>query len=287
MIALKTLTEKINNGLNALAVSANFPFTFAIQSEGGEYMPPKREGNNVTVYINGITSIADSDVIPVQGTSVSMVTVQLEIAYPLPDDIPTENAIEPVRAILDAYFNQTFTQSMPDESGKEITTAAYATIPSTGSISQSTGPGMMCTFSCYVYYNFIENGVNSGDVILTFAGTRVPYMDATITRVPVSASNPYSDTSGACEGVTESTALNIEFSAPTMKSADNALFSAYKAFLLTGANPAHEITLLYEGVEYTYSVIFGQSALALEGVKNGNSRITLIEARAFENGQKA
>lgn len=283
MIALKTLTEKINNGLNALAVATGFPFSFAIQCEGGEYIPPKRVGNAVTVYINGITRIVDSDVIPVQGSSVSMVTLQLEITYPMPDDIQPENAIEPIRAILDAYFKQTFTQNIPDESGKEITVAAYATIPSTGSISLTTGPGLMCSFSCYVYYNFIENGVNSGDVTLMFDGVLVPYMDATITRVPVSASNPYSDTKGVCEAVTESTAINIEFTAPTMKSADNALFSAYKLFLLTGENPVHRVTVSYEGVEQTYSVIFGQSALSLEGVKNGNSRIALIEARAFEN----
>lgn len=285
MIALKTLTEKINNGLNALAVANNFPFVFAVKSEGGEYVPPKRAGNSVTAYINGVTHIVDSDVIPVQGTSVSMLTVQLDIAYPLPDDVMIESAIEPVRAILDAYFNQSFTQNMKDTSGKEITTAAYATIPSTGSIAQSTGPGLMCTFSCFVYYNFIEGGVNSGDVILTYAGVRVPYIDATITRVPVSASNPYSDTSGACEGVTESTALNIEFNAPTLKSEENALFSAYKAFLLSGDNAPQSITVLFEGQEYTYSVIFGTSALSLEGVKNGNSRITLIEARDFENGE--
>lgn len=283
MIAIKTLTKAINDGLNALAPVYGVPFVFAIKSEGGEYMPPKRKGNSVAVYINGIAEIVDSEVIPSQGVTVCTQTVQLRIAYPLSDDMEIENAISPVRSLLDAYFQQTQVQSLPDENDKQITMSCYATIPTTGEIAMSTGPGLMCTFSCNIYYNFIQDGVNSVGFIMLFGGSHVPYMDATITRVPVMESNPYSDTNGYSESVTEATALNIEFSAPTLQSENNTLFAAFKAFILTGQNPAYVVTVKYEDTVKTYSMRFGQCSLSLEGIKNGNSRITLVEAREFSN----
>lgn len=289
MITIKTLTKAINDGLNALATANNFPFVFAIKSEGGEYMPPKRKGNAVTVYINGIAEIVDSEVIPSQGVTVCTQTVRLQIAYPLPDDMEPEDAIEnaisPVRSLLDAFFQQTQVP-LPDENEKQITVSCYATIPTTGEISLSTGPGLMCSFACNIYYNFIQDGVNSADMVLAFEGVRVPYMDATITRVPVMEANPYSDTSGSSESLTDATALNIEFSAPTLQSANNALYAAFKAFILTGTSPVYTVTVSYENTVQAYKMKFGQSSLSLEGVKNGNSRIALVEARELNYGNE-
>lgn len=281
MIAIKKLTETINTALNIIASADDCPFVFAIQSEGGEYMPPKREGNNITAYINGITSIVNTEVIPAQGISVSTQTVQLKLSYPLPDDVRIEDAIAPVRQILNAYFRTTEIQTLTDDRGQAVTVSVYATVPSTGEIALTTGPGLMCTFSCYLYYNFIENGVNSGNCVIEFEGDRCPYTDATLTRVPVDAANPYSDTNGIVESVTESTAFNVEFSAPTLQAGTNALFAAYKEFLLTGKNEVHNVVIHYEDKDYTYRMKFGQTALSLEGVKNGNSRISLVEAREF------
>lgn len=285
MIAIKELTETINKALNILASGNDCPFVFAIQSEGGEYMPPVRKGNDVTVYINGITSIASSEVIHAQGISVSTQTVQLKLSYPLPDDERIENAIAPVRQILNDYFQTATITTMQDDKDQAVTVSMYATIPSTGEIALSTGPGLMCTFSCYLYYNFIENGVNSGNCIIKFEGDVCPYTDATITRVPVDAANPYSDTNGAVQSVTESTAFNVEFSAPTLQAGTSALFAAYKTFLLTGENAVHNVIIRYENKDFTYRMKFGQSSLSLEGVKNGNSRITLVEAREFGKGE--
>lgn len=280
MIAITELTQKINDGLNALATASDFPFVFAIQSEAGEEKPPERIINDVTVYINGITRIVDSDIIPAQATSVSTQTVQLEIAYPLPDDVePLGKAIEPVRDILDNYFRETWIQTVLDTSGKEFMVAMYATIPTTGEIALTTGPGMMCTFSCYLYYNFVQDGLNSYSFVISFEGAQVPYLDAKITRVPVMSANPYSDTEGVAESLQESSALNIEFTAPTLQSEGNALFTAYKEFLLTGQNPANDVTITYEGTPHMYRMIFGQSSLALEGVKNGYTAISLVQAR--------
>lgn len=292
MIAIGKLTKTINDGLNAIAATNDFPFAFFLQSEGGEYVPTKRQVNDVAIAVNGITKIVDSSVIPTQSVSVSTVTVELQISYPLPDDIPAAQAIEPVRAVLNTYFTQTWMQEVEDEENneennkqnKKFAVSSYASIPTTGSIALTSGPGLMCTFSCHIYYNFIEDGVNSTSVTFSFEGTKVPYTDATVTRVPVMTSVPYSDTGGVAEAVTESTALNIEFSAPTLKSENNALFTAYNHFLLTGDNPAKTVTITYEGKETIYHMKFGQIALSLEGVKNGNSRISLIEARKFING---
>jgi len=281
MISIKSLTKQINNGLNALAATSGFPFEFAIKSEGGEYEPPKRDGNNVTVYINGTTRILDSEVIPAQGVSVSTQTVQLEIAYPMPDDIKPEDAIAPVRELLNTYFAATSVQALPDANDKPFAVAMYATIPTTGEISQSTGPGLMCTFSCSLFYSFIEDGVNSGSVIMYFNGVQIPYMDANITRVPIMSATPYSNSNGAAKSVIESTALNIEFNAPTLQSLNNPLFTAYKKFLLTGQNSVYNVEIYYENKPETYKMSFGQIVLSLEGVKNGNSRITLIEANEF------
>ena len=285
MIPISKLTKAINDGLNALAKANDFPFTFAIKSEGGEYMPPKRNGNKVEAYINGVTKIVDSEVIPVQGTSVLTQSVNLTLAYPLPDDIPVEDAIAPVRALLDTYFKQTFIQAMPDDSGNDVAVSGIADIPTTGEIALNTGPGLMCTFTCGISYNFIENGVNSNKFILLFDNVIIPYMDATVTRVPVMAANPYSGTDGAAASVTESTALNIEFTAHTLKSENNAFFTAYKSFILNGNNPPHIVTIKYEDTNQVYSMKFGQSSLSLEGIKNGNSRISLVSAKELNDEQ--
>jgi len=282
MIAIGKLTELINKGLNALAAANGFPFVFAIKSEGGEYMPPLRKGNNVTIYINGETRVVNSEIIPTQGIKVATQTVELTLAYPLPDDIPVEDAIAPMRSVLDAYFQNTSLQSLDDDSGKSFTVASYSSIPTIGEIAMNTGPGLMCPFVCEIFYSFIQNGINSSNFVISFNGIQVPYMDATITRVPVMNSTPYSNTGGSAESVTEATALNIEFSAPTLGAEGNALFTAFKNFLLTGQHDVYPVTVMYENKPTTYRMTFGQTALSLEGIKNGNSRITLVEAREFE-----
>lgn len=281
MIDIGKLTEIVNSGLNALASASNFPFVFAIKSEGGEYIPPKRKGNEVTAIINGIMRIVSSEVIPTQGVKVSTQNIELEILYPLPDDGAVEDSIAPIREILNAYFSQTQFQPLPDTSGKSITVSSYASIPTTGEIAMRSGSGLGCTFVCNLYYNFIQDGVNSGSIVMYFDGAQIPYMDANITRVPIMSATPYSNTNGAAKSVTESTALNIEFNAPTLKSQDNALFQAYKEFLLTGHNSVHDVELRYEDTPEFYRMSFGQIALSLEGIKNGNSRIALIEAKEF------
>lgn len=280
MIAIKELTKQINDGLNTLAAANGFPFVFAVKSEGGEYMPPKRDGNDVTVYINGTTSVVDTDTVPTQGVSVFMQTVKLEIAFPLSDEIPIEQSIAPIRDLLDAFFSKTPLQTFQDDDGKPIVVSLYANIPTTGSIALSTGVGLMCSFSCNIFYNYIENGVNSFDTVILFDGDRIPYMDATITRVPIMEANPYSGSDGVAETVSVATALNIEISAPTLQAANNALFAACKDFILLGDNTPHEITLDYDGTTKTYKMVFGQCALSLEGLKNGNSRISLVQARS-------
>lgn len=280
MIAIKELTKQINDGLNILAAANDFPFVFAVKSEGGEYMPPKRDGNDVTVYINGTTSVVDTDTVPTQGVSVFMQTVKLEIAFPLSDEIPIEQSIAPIRDLLDAFFSKTPLQTFQYDDGKPIVVSLYANIPTTGSIALSTGVGLMCSFSCNIFYNYIENGVNSFDTVILFDGDRIPYMDATITRVPIMEANPYSGSDGVAETVSVATALNIEISAPTLQAANNALFAACKDFILLGDNTPHEITLDYDGTTKTYKMVFGQCALSLEGLKNGNSRISLVQARS-------
>lgn len=287
MISISEITEVINTGLNAVASNNKLGFEFAIQSEGGEYIPPKRMGNVVTPYVNGITRIVDGANIPTQGVHVITETIRLDIAFPLPDDGDgaVTQAIAAVRAVLTGYFTQVPIGKFTDEEGKPVAVALYADIPTTEEIALTTGPGLNCKFGCNLYYNYIENGVNSFDFIMYFDGALIPYTDATITRVPTMESLPYSDMGAAVLSVTDSTALNVELSAPTLKSDDNALFAAFKTFLMTGDNSTHTLTITYEGETHAYQVNFGQSYLSLEGVKNGLSKVSLIEARSFNNGK--
>lgn len=282
MITISEITEAINTGLNAVASANKLGFEFYVQSEGGEYIPPKRKGNTVTPYVNGITRIIDSSIIPTQGVKVITEIVGLNIAFPLPDDggDAITQAIAAVRTVLDSYFTQTPIGKFTDENGKAMLASLYADIPTTEKINLTTGLGLNCKFDCTLYYNYIENGVNSFDFVMFFNGALIPYTNATVSRVPVMESVPYSDTSGVSEALTNLTAINVEFSAPTIKAADNALFAAYKNYLLTGDNStANTLTIQYEDSQSTYKVVFGQSSVAFEGIKNGNSQIALVEAR--------
>ena len=280
MIQINELVEKINEGLNANRQNV----LFAIRSDTGDYMPPKRELNEVISYVNGVAQLTDSETIPIQGVKVVTQTLQLTFVVKLEDDAPSETFIEPVRKALEEYFTDDKIDVLTDEDGISFTVASYADIPTTGQIMLTAGPGLSVQFPFNVYYNFIENGVSSLSCKLLFDGELIPAMSATITRSPVMDSLPYSQTDGVSKGVTVSTAINVEFTAPTLKNA-HPLFAAAYAYLKSGTPVVHTLTLEYENETESaeYAVTFGTVSLSTEGIKNAVNSITLIEAVEYGN----
>lgn len=277
MIPISEIINDLNTELNAIANGV----TFNIVPDGGRYRKPKRVQNTVTEYIQGTARIVNSEIVPVRGLGIVSETVGVEIEVPVnigtaenpENDITASTA--PVLNALTEYLTKSRVSQMKDESGVVYSVASYGSQPAAGDILQRDAVGCSITYDFTIFYSFIQNGINSFGVKLTFEGEEVPYTELTVTRTPAMDGGAFSDTDGTARNYVSVCALQIDVSVPALT--DSTLTSEFLSFLLTGAETVYSVTLTVNGVTETLDMIFAQSNAAIAGVDNMGLSITLVQ----------
>ena len=282
MIAIETLVNALNDALNGIIGGYDGETRrFSIIPDGGEYEGYKREYNDITTYIDGVATVTDSSITPISGieaeTGIEVATQALSVAVAVKleeqkgvDDmevfLPVRNAISDFAATARTATIDKFTVSIT------------ATQPNAGSIEIRPEIGKSIIYTFTVYFTFIQNGVNSREIELTFEGEAVPYQELTITRVPVQDGGAFSGTGGAVKNVTNQTALELNFTTPAIK--NNAISKAVASFLVSGSiSKAYSVTVKtpYSVNTAQFEMCFGQSHLTSRGVENVGFTVSLVE----------
>ena len=276
MIAIETLVNTLNDALNGIIGGYDGETRrFSIIPDGGEYEGYKREYNDITTYIDGVATVTDSSITPISGIEVATQALSVAVAVKLEEQkgvddmevfLPVRNAISDFASTARTATIDTFTVSIT------------ATQPNSGSIEIRPEIGKSIIYTFTVYFTFIQNGVNSREIELTFEGEAVPYQELTITRVPVQDGGAFSGTGGAVKNVTNQTALELNFTTPAIK--NNAISKAVASFLVSGnISKAYSVTVKtpYSVNTAQFEMCFGQSHLTSRGVENVGFTVSLVE----------
>lgn len=277
MIPIEKLVKDLNDALNGIL--ADESRVFDIIPDGGEYAGYRRKRNEIIEYIDGVATITDSGITPISGIEVVTQTLSVVIAVKLDqrNGVKDDYIFLPVRNAIATFAGKTYKEPYTDDGGKTYSVAFSATQPYAGELAIRPEIGRSIVYTFNVFYSFVQNGVNSKDIELTFESEIVPFEELTIVRVPVQDGGAFSGTNGAAKNITTQTALELNFSTPALMG--NEISVALADFLLTGEEKAFDVTIKtpYSETAAEYRMSFGQTSVTARGTENCGFVTSLVE----------
>ena len=295
MIELKTLAENLQNKLN----NNTLGLTFRVVPDTGTRKKPFRVRNTVTDVINGVLSVISSDLTNlVDETVVATISCRLRLIVRLKGGVSDEDetivnpenntvaqviegnitVLERIRDYLSNVFS-TNEQGVMTEDGKDYIVSTIYNFAESGERDQVEGLGDSFTFSAYIAYMFVENGINTYDIKYYLDGKQIPFQLSTLFRNPTMDGNVYSDSpNGAVKNLSSQSVFEASFTLPALQ---NSVTRAMFKWLFSGElNTAHILSVvpsIPNEEEKNYLVTFGQVSLKGETIKNQGQEIPLVE----------
>lgn len=291
MVDLKTLTENLEQKLNTLG--AEYELNFALVADTGKYQPPIREDNTVTEYINGVFSLVTSDISNLtDGTVIATQQARVDIILRLPDYTAdevynniafegVETRISQVREILNNLTQTSELSEITDINGVKYNLSTIYQSAVTGERRFVPNIGDSFTYTLFIYYIQIEQGVNSRDMLLNLDGYILPFEAGTINRSKTFDANVFSDTAdGTIENIPIQANFNISFEFPLTQ---NNFFETLLDNLLGNdkLNTAHCLRFYDKksGREKLFVVSLAENGLNFETIKNVGAKVTFLPMR--------
>ena len=272
MIPISELIQSLNADLNAIDPDVQF----MIFADGDKYVAPTRDGNKIISYIEGVAQIADSAIVPVNNLSIMTETLQINIIVEIDTSKPAEDSLAPVRNAISKFISVPHKAAMTDDSGTVYSVSFYANEPTAGHIELRNNVATSIEYTWNIYYSFIERGIISLDMDITFDGAAVGFTEATLAATPITDGGTMSDSDNAVQNYSTGTALELTLSVPALT--DDAITAAFAEYLMTKKQVIHTVTITYGGFTGTYNMIFGTSNITARGVEGIGQSITLIES---------
>lgn len=276
MIELKDIVSHLEQELTSFSVGST-NYVYRLRTDTDNYKAPSREANQITQYIHGIAFQTGSDIESLGDSFNGTIEMRLELLVPVKriDDDNIE-IVTNVRATLDNFFATNANGTLTAH-GKEYVYGVKYTLLATGTRQMLKGIGDCLTFTCFLRYIFIEDGVNSRSVKIYIDGHELGYqrMGEHRQAVQESAVNA-GDT--LCRGVnvTEATQYTLNLECPLL---DNEACDIVKNFVRNGDLKAHLVQLKRnDEVENTYIMLFNESGLNYETSYNASVSVKLVEA---------
>jgi hypothetical protein len=293
MVSLELLTEKLNIKLNTLIEGVEGVKEIKLYLDGGKYEKPYLEQNVVeNDFIQGVSMLNSSSIVPINGILIQTFNVATEIAVPIDTDLMAVNkedgsitmtekayndSIEPYRIALERLASQTYVDPVTVDDKTYVVSYTVST-PRSGRITQRDGLGFSISLSFVIEYAIVQNGINSRDVKLGFEDEEeVPFTQLTFVRSPVMDSGAFSGTNGNAKNYMAVSAMQISISVPALS--DSIITREHFDFLLTGIPKIYEVSLTLPGkTKKTYQMYFGDCNIAVRELDNVGQSITLVEA---------
>lgn len=299
MIGLKTFAEnlqtKLNNNLQGL--------TFAIKADSKKFDKALRIRNTVQDQINGLLTLQASDMSNLtSGELFATLACRLQIIFRLKGGVPDEDQeiidpetkqvvdiiegnytyIEKVRDALSSAFQKNEQEVMTDSAGKKYLVCTLYQFVETGIRDQQSPIGDCMSFTAYISYMLVENGINTHDIVYTLDGNIIPFQTNTAYRSPTMDANvPAQSANGAAKNIASQSIFNISFQLPALQ---NDITRKMFKWLFSGElNVAHVLNIRYPNFngtdfdESNYLVTYGENNASGETIKNIGQTMTLVE----------
>lgn len=295
MVSLELLTKKLNDKLDGLIEGIEGVKKIKIYLDGGKYEKPYLDQNKVkNDFIQGVSMLNSSSIVPINGILIQTFNVATEIAIPIDTDLMAINeedgsitmteqaynkSIDPYRIVLEKLASQTYVETVEVEADDKTYVVSYTvSTPRSGRITQRDGLGFSISLSFVIEYAIVQNGINSRDVKLGFEDEEeVPFTQLTFVRSPVMDSGAFSGTNGNAKNYMAVSAMQISISVPAL--ADSKITSEHFDFLLTGIPKIYDVSISLPGKDkQTYQMHFGDCNIAVRELDNVGQSITLVEA---------
>lgn len=270
MIALSTLAKAIQDGLNSNSKGINY----VIHTDMGEFEKALKTRTEQKLFTNGIVEVVNSSIVPTQSITVATQSVLLTVVVQLPNPETDKEITEKHRSVLENYFAGVRVEPLVSE-GVTYSVSSVGALANTGTVQVRPGVGTSISFTVKVQYSFIENGLNSSNCLFELDGMQIPYSMAQMTRSPVAESNPYSNTDGEAESVTTAERVGFDFQVPA-QTTTNSFSSLLIQQILEGSHAEHTMKVTLGKETGTYTVIFGETMLAVEGVNNAGHKVSFV-----------
>ena len=254
MISLKTFTQTIQDGLNAIS-----GINFKVFADAGKYEKAIVKPLYKTKFTSCVLRAGSSSAVPTQGVTVASQTVMLEVCVRFTP--------ETMDSVITAH-----------RAGKSYTVAATYAIATTGTVEQRPLVGTSLTYFVNISYSFVENGLNSNSFKFTLDGDEIPYTVASIRKTPTTDGNIYSDGNGNTKARNTAFIHTFEFQIPALSGA-GVSSKVISNLLGNELNTMHTLVVTVDDAEpQTYTVIFGETECNVQGVNNGGMTFSLTEA---------
>ena len=288
MLTLNELKEKY---VDVILQSTGIPF--AVFTDTGDFEKAVRDGNSVTEYVNGIFAVTSSS-IENQGTDKEIVSISTEIKFivRVNDDSNADGSFDNVaqfREKLSAAFGAVPPRfSVTGKDRKTYSVVAAYTLPSTGTREQRSILGDSFTYSCQIFFAYLKNSLNVGDINVAIDGKSVPFLAIGITRRPSIVANAFSGTTnGESKAYAENAALVIDLTIPAFV-ADSVSICTDYIFGISDANTPHNVVVSLgsgTGVKsLRRTMIFGESSTGGQGLETAMYTVSLVPYAVPANG---
>lgn len=306
MIGLKTFAENLQTKLNQNLQG----LTFAISPDLKTFEKSLRIRNSVKEKINGLLTLQSSDLSNLtDGQLFATISCRLQVIFGLKGgedadydkeiiDPETGNVVdiiegniskvERVRDAISAAFQKNTQETMSElvaENGLEIqknylVCTLYQFIE-TGNRDQVQYLGDSMTFTAYISYMIVENGINTHDIVYTLDGNIIPFQTNTAYRSPTMNANVYANSfNGAVKNIASQGVFTISFQLPALQ--NKTTREMFKWLFGGELNTVHLLNIRYPDtrevtVENNYLVTFGENNASGETIKNIGQQMTLVE----------
>lgn len=234
MITLKQIARRLEIGLNSiLTESGNQTIQFAVSPDTADYKPPKREGNKLTITINGVLSMIGSS-IETTANDIKYCTMSTGISFIVPiidedesgDLSKTIELVNTIRTILDNWSDDYKLLTMTDDDGVSYQVSNEGFIFNGGERDSVATYGDCYSFSGAVDFFIVQGGLNSRDITYTLGGDPLPVESCVISRQTISetaTSASDSDANPKCGIIPQGTQLVFKFRCPAVDVVNGAM----------------------------------------------------------------
>ncbi|MBO7214006.1 MAG: hypothetical protein J6V66_00765 [Clostridia bacterium] len=294
MIELKELASDLQSKLNSNTQSLDF----AIFPDTTSFIKSYKVRNTVHEVINGLLTVQTSDLSNLtDGEVFATISARLQVIFRLKNhdediEVPKANGetaikygnnsiVAMVREALTTAFQTQEQKVLTDSDGKNYLVSIIYQLVETGERNQVAQLGDCFTFTVYIAYMFVENGINTRDITYTLDGKVIPFQANTVLRTPTTDGNVYADTTnGAVKNLSSQSLLDFSFELPSLR---NEITNAMYKWLFGGElNVAHILNVRMPDfpngfTETNYLVTYGATPIMGETIKNIGQKMTLVE----------
>jgi len=277
-----TLEELKEAYINPILTNTGLPF--AVFTDTGDFQKAVRQGNEVTEYINGLFTVSGSSTEYAGEQKIVSISTELKFIVRIDDDHQPDGNFDNIinfRELLSTAFQSVEPQfTATDKNDKIYRVVVAYTLPATGPREQNSMLGDSLTYSCSVYFAYLENSINAMDVKLTIDGEKVYFLAIGLTRRPSLVANLFTDNmNGESAVYAESAGFVVDLTLPAFITVMGGTIADY-ILGIEEVNTPHTVVLDYgvgdDKKTVTKTMIFGESSAAGQGIENIRYTVSLV-----------